>query len=312
MKKVVGVDVSKESLDCYSSSTKQELSSKNTQSGVKKVVSWIKSTGADLVILEATGVYHRELWRSCVSSGIEVAVVNPRMIRDFAKGLGKLAKTDKLDAKVLALYGEKAEVRLTPLPSPEEEALKDLVFCRNQLIESLTRMKNQRSSAPKEVRGHFSDVLKDMERKLKELDESISEAIEGIPELQRKKELLTQPEGIGEKIAAVLLVSLPELGELNSKQIASLVGVAPFNRDSGKFSGNRSIFGGRTAPRCALFQAILTAIRFNPAIREFYLRLRSKDKPKKVAMVACMRKLLIMLNAMVRDDSEWNPNAVNG
>lgn len=309
MKHVIGVDVSKECLDCYDNMSKATLSKRNTVSGISKVVSWINSSGAELVILEATGIFHREIWKKCVSSGVNVSVVNPRMIRDFAKGLGKLAKTDKLDASILALYGERADVRLTPVPSAEEEALKDLVFCRNQLIDSLTRMKNQKSSAPKEVKIHFSDVIKNIEKKLKQLDEEICEAIEAIPVLKKKKQLLTQPSGIGDKIAAVLIVSLPELGTLNSKEIAALAGVAPFNRDSGKFSGKRSIRGGRTAPRCALFQAIMTAIRFNPTIKNHYLHLRSKDKPKKVAMVACMRKLLIILNAMLRDGADWNPEA---
>jgi len=309
MKHVIGVDVSKDKLDCYDNVSKKAFSGENTKVGVRKVVSWIEKSQAELVVLEATGVYHRAVWRQCFHAGVAVSVVNPRMIRDFAKGLGKLAKTDKLDSSVLALYGERADVRITALPSEEEEALKDLVFCRNQLVDAFTRVKNQRSNAPKEVKVHFTEVLRGMEHKLKELDLEISKAIDEIPELRKKKNILTQPEGIGEKIAAVLLVSLPELGTLNPKQISALVGVAPFNRDSGKFSGKRSIYGGRTAPRCALFQAIMSAIRFNPVIREFYLKLRARDKPKKVAMVACMRKLLIILNAMLRDGADWSHEA---
>lgn len=301
MKSVVGIDVSKKSLDSYFSKSGESISFGNTKGGIKKLTKHLSKVSADLVVLESTGILHRELANKLCEEGFNVSVVNPRMIRDFARGLGKLAKTDKLDAKVIALYGERAEVRLYIPLSTEEQRVSDLVRCRKQLVSAVARLKTQLKSSPNEVKSYFIDAIKPLESRIRKLDEAIIEAIKAVPEMNRKKEVLLQYKCMGEKTAAVLLATVPELGKLDRKKISSLVGLAPMNNDSGGYSGKRAIFGGRTTPRSALFIIAMTAIRFNEDIKAFYQSLRAKGKEKKVALVACMRKMLITFNAMVRD-----------
>ena len=310
MKQIVGVDISKEQLDCYLNMNNQHQRIPNTEEGISEFIKWIKPLDVDLVVVEATGKYHRALLESCQISSIPISAVNPRMIRDFSKGLGKLAKTDKIDCKLIALYGEKADIEPSRVLSKDEQELKDLVLCRQQLIEAVVSIKNKKSSSVEITKGYFDAALLSLQPQISALDKAIAFKIDSIEELRVKKDLLLQIEGVGEVVSSVLVSTLPELGELNQRQITSLVGLAPFNNESGKKKGNASIYGGRTAPRCALFQAILSAIRFNPVIRDFYLRLRERGKPKKVAMVACMRKLLIIINAMIRDNADWKPSMI--
>lgn len=307
MSTVIGVDISKKQLDCFCSKTAEHFSSENTKAGITKAIKWFCAQSADLVVVESTGIFHRQLVQRCVELDLKVAVVNPRMVRDFSKGLGKLAKTDRIDATTLALYGEKAEVTEYIALSPEQQELKDLVSCRKQLVDAVTRLKMQSQSAASEVRTYYREAIDSLTSQVKVLDEKITAQVDSLPELKLKKDLLVKFKGIGDKTAAVLLTTLPELGKLTGKQISALVGIAPINHDSGKHSGRRSIYGGRTSPRCALFVVAMTAVRFNPTIKEFYDRLRANGKPKKVALVACMRKIIIILNAMLRDETFLQP-----
>jgi transposase len=240
--------------------------------------------------------------RSC-----PLAVVNPRQVRDFARATGELSKTDQIDARILALFGERIRPEPRPLPDETTELLDALVTRRRQLVDMLTAEKNRlglaRKSAEKSIKAH----IRWLERALAGVEGELDLAIAKSPLWRAKEDLLRSVPGIGPVVSRTLLAELPELGTLNRQEIAKLVGVAPLARDSGKRRGNRRIWGGRASVRSALYMATLTASRFNPAIRQFYTRLLAKGKPKKVALVACMRKLLTILNAMIRHKTPWNP-----
>ena len=243
-----------------------------------------------------------------MAAGHQVAVVNPRQVRDFARGLGILAKTDRLDARVIARFAEQAQPRTVEVGSEKQAELRELVTRRRQLVELRTAEQNRlETTLTKVVRKNVRHLIEQLEKQIHQLEEAIGQLVESQPELSSKAALLESVPGVGPVTVTSLLVDLPELGRLDRQQVAALVGVAPFNRDSGKFHGRRAIWGGRAAVRSVLYMAALTARRSNPVIREFAQRLEAAGKPFKVVLTACMRKLLVILNSMLKNNLPWNP-----
>ena len=257
------------------------------------------------MVLEATGGLEIPITGVLAAAGVLVVVVNPRQVRDFAKATGKLAKTDALDAQVLAHFAEVLRPALRPLPDAQTQALAALLARRRQLVEMLTAEKNRLSSAHTPVRKSLRTHIVWLERELSHTDRDLAHAIRESPVWREKDDLLQSVPGIGPVGTSTLLANLPELGTLTGKQIAALVGVAPLNRDSGTWRGKRTVWGGRAQVRAILYMSALTATRFNPVIRVFYQRLCAAGKAKKVALTACMRKLLIILNAMMKHRTRW-------
>jgi transposase len=304
----VGIDVAKDSLDVCLLPTEQAFTVTNDPAGFRQLVQQLPAAGTCLVVIEATGGYQRRVVAALVAAGHTVAVVNPRQVRDFARGLGILAKTDRLDARVIARFGEHAQPRPVQISSEKQAELQELVTRRRQLVELRTAEKNRLETATaKTVRKNIRHMLEQLDKQVGQLEDQIDEFLDSDPELASKAALLDTVPGVGAVTITSLLVELPELGRLNRGQIAALVGVAPFNRDSGKFHGRRAIWGGRAAVRSVLYMAALTARRCNSVIREFAKRLEAAGKPFKVVLTACMRKLLVILNTMVKFNLPWNP-----
>lgn len=274
--------------------------------GLKDLGAALQQQHVSLVVLEATGGLELRVAAELAAAGIAVAVVNPRQVRDFARSLGKLAKNDPIDAMVLARFGAAVNPPARPLPDPEQRLLGDLAARRRQLIEMRTAESNRlgRATAGPVVRSH-RDLIKAIERELEDVDRRIGEAIKRSPAYQAKDRLYQSVPGVGPATSRTLLAELPELGSLSRTQAAAIVGLAPYDNDSGGRKGQRHIRGGRAAVRTALYMAALTASRRNPLITELYQRLRAKGKPFKVAMVACMRKLLTILNAVAQRGTPW-------
>jgi transposase len=241
------------------------------------------------------------------AEGLPVVVMNPRQIRDFAKATGRLAKTDRIDARVIARFAEAVRPEIREIKTEEMQALTALGLRRRQIIQMITSEKNRLTTASKWTREDIKEHISWLEKRLDDVTKELEKSIRNSPIWREKDDLLRSVPGVGPVLSATLLSQLPELGSLNRKQIAALVGVAPLNRDSGQFRGKRCIWGGRASVRCALYMATLVATRFNPAIAAFYRRLRIAGKEHKVALTACMRKLLTMLNAMARDRAHWSP-----
>lgn len=308
-KEYVGVDVSKETLDMVVYSTGEIRSFTNDAAGITTAVAWLKKVKPEITAMEATGGLEIPLYVALQAARLPVAVINPRQIRDFAKSMGILAKTDKVDAKVLARYAEavKPEVRL--LPDEEVRQLDTLVTRRLQLVEMITAEGNRLASArDKAIRQRIQVHINWLKEELADINKSISQMIQQSPVWHEKDRMLQSVPGVGPVLSATLIGALPELGCLNRKQISALVGVAPLNRDSGKHRGERHIWGGRSCVRTPLYMATLVAVRYNPVLSNFYNRLLAAGKAKKVALTACMRKLLILLNAMLKHNSLWSWN----
>jgi transposase len=260
-----------------------------------------------LIVLEATGGIERPVVRALVAAELPVTVANPRQVRDFAKATGQLAKTDALDAQILARFAEAVRPGLRPLPDDMTAALRALITRRRQLIDMLTAEKNRLSRAPRQVQTRIEAHIRWLQAELERADEDLDQTIGQSPIWREQDNLLKSVPGIGPVVTRTMLGELPELGSLNRKQIAALVGVAPLNWDSGLLRGRRVIWGGRAHVRTALYMAALAASRHNPVIRDFYKRLRATGKKPNVALVACMRKLLVILNAMLRHRVPWHP-----
>jgi len=304
----VGIDVAKDRLDVAVRPTGDRWAVPNDDAGITTVVARLRARRPALVVLEATGGLEIPLTGALATRGLPVVVVNPRQVRDFAKATGKLAKTDALDAAVLAQFAEAVRPALRPLPNAATQALGALLARRRQLIEMRTAEQNRLGSAPPPVRTRIRAHLTWLERELAHLDEELGRAIRESPVWREREDLLQSTPGVGPVLARTLLASLPELGTLNRKQIAALVGVAPLNRDSGTLRGRRTVWGGRGPVRAALYMSALAATRWNPVIRTFYQRLCAAGKAKKVALTACMHKLLLILNAMVKTGTPWQRN----
>ncbi len=299
-----GIDVSKATLD-LATSTGRSLQVTNDEPGVATLIAELRKAPPTLVVLEATSGYQAVIVAALRVARIPVAVVNPRQVRDFAKALGKLAKTDAIDAAVLARFAE--AVRPTPRDPVDEEtaALEALLTRRRQVVEMITAETNRLRQSRPTVRPSIEATITFLRRQLADINRDLDTAIRNSPVWREKDDLLRSVPGVGRVVATTLLCELPELGRLNRKQAAALVGVAPFNRDSGKMRGRRSIFGGRASVRAALYMATLCASKRNPVISSFYDRLVAAGKRKKVALVACMRKLITILNSMMRDNTHW-------
>ena len=307
VERAVGIDVSKGLLDVAVLPEGEAWSATNDEEGITQVVKRLKSLRPRLVVLEATGGMETAFVGAAATARLPVVVVNPRQVRDFAKSVGALAKTDAIDARVLARFAEAVRPEVRPLKDKEASQLSALISRRRQLVEMLTSEKNRLGSAPEAIHPSLEEHIEWLEQRLTDINGKLRKAIKKSPVWRAKEQLLRTAPGVGAVLSATLVAGLPELGALNRKRIAALVGVAPFNRDSGKYRGKRCIWGGRGSIRAVLYMATLAATRFNPAIRAFYLRLCAAGKEKKVALTACMRKLLTILNAMVKTGTPWQP-----
>lgn len=301
----VGIDVCKDSLEVAQRPDGEAWRLSNDGRGIAALVERLAQSRPTLVILEATGGMEMPLVRALVAAQLPAVVVNPRQVREFARATGRLAKTDTIDAHVLAQFGEAVQPEIRPLPDAATQELSALLTRRRQLIEMLTAEKNRLRSAARTVRGDIEDHIHWLECRLSDLDDDLDQAIRSSPLWRERHDLLRSTPGVGPVLSRTLLAELPELGAINRKEIAALVGVAPLNRDSGHFRGKRRVWGGRAHVRSALYMAALVATRRNPVIKAFYERLLAMGKPKKVALTACMRKLLTILNAMARDHRSW-------
>lgn len=303
----VGIDVSKERLDVCSLPDGGTFSVANDRAGIDELIArLLEGVRPELVVLEATGKYERPAAVAVAAAGIAVAVVNPRQARDFAKAAGRLAKTDRIDAQVLARFAGAVGPRPSALPDEEARVLQDILVRRRQLLEMIVAEKNRLQMASEAVSRRIAAHLRWLEKELGRVDRELDEAVGESETWRANEELLRSVPGVGPVLARTLLAELPELGTLPRRRLCALVGVAPFNRDSGTFRGKRQVWGGRAPVRAALYMGALVATRHNPLIREFYERLLAAGKPKKVALVACMRKLLSILNAVMRDRVPWH------
>jgi len=304
----VGIDVAKDSLVVASEPAGLKLALPNDPMGWAQLLESLRGQPVALIVLEATGGYERGMVAALLQEGWKVVVANPRQVRDFARGVGQLAKTDAIDAQVLAHFARVVQPQPRPRPAGQLDVLAELVLRRRQLTDLLTQESNRLPQAShRVVRQSVQKSLQALEKQIHKLDKLIRDHIESDDGLRHKDEIVQSVQGVGPATSAMLLARLPELGRLNRQEIAALVGVAPWDIKSGKWAGHSRIGGGRREVRNMLYMAALSAIRFNPVIRVFYQRLESQGKVFKVAITACMRKLLVILNTMVRNDSQWSP-----
>jgi transposase len=300
-----GIDVSKATLDVAITGQKEVRTFPNSESGVKQITSYLMKQGPALTVMEATGGLEKLLAACLVQESVPVVVVNPRQVRDFARAKGKLAKTDTIDAEILAEFAREIHPQVRPLSDKQTDEIKALLVRRHQLIDMITMETNRLCSTDMRVKPSIEEHIRWLKQQLKDMDKELGNKVQDSPVWKEKDNLLQSVPGVGPILSLTLLGALPELGSLNRKQIAALAGVAPFNRDSGRLRGKRTTKGGRGRVRAALYMATLVATRCNPLINSFYNRLLEEGKVKKVALVACMRKLLTVLNAMLREHRQW-------
>ena len=305
MRPSIGIDVSKATLDWAEGSEGAIHQTRNDPRALRQLARQLVRLDPERIAVESTGGYERALVGQLAALGLPVVVVNPRRVRSFGEGMGFLAKTDAIDARLLALFGEKATPAIRPILQGRERLLADLVARRRQLVGLLVAEKNRKETAPAAVRSTIDPILRAVAQQIQRLEQRIDETLREDLEQAELLDLLQTVPGIGPAVARTLLVDLPELGTLGRRELASLVGVAPYARDSGAFSGHRRIRGGRASVRTALYLAAMTAARFNPTMKGVYQRLRGAGKPPKLAFVAVARKLLVALNAIARDRIAW-------
>ena len=305
----VGVDVSKDRLDVAFRPIGQVFSFSNDHDGIDKLVQKFAEVKPFLIVLEATGGYELALTAAFMREGLPAVMINPRQARDFAKATGKLAKTDKIDANNLAHYAEAIQPQVRALPDERQKELSLMLTRQRQVVEMLAMEKNRLQNCPStRVKKDVETHIEWLKAQIKELDKDLGSFVFESPAWRAKDELLKSVPGVGPTVSRALIAYLPELGTLDRKKIAALVGLAPFNRDSGKMRGRRTIWGGRSRIRSLLYMAAVASLRFNPVIRTFYDRLVTAGKAKKLALTACMRKLLTMLNAIAKTGSPWSTN----
>jgi transposase len=308
----VGIDVSKEHLDVAVGEDGAFWCVPNDGEGIQELVERLLEQSPTLIVVESTGGLETPVVAEMVVAGLSIAVVNPGRVREFAKSVGLLAKTDKLDARLLARFAAAVKPAASHLPSEEEQYLTGLIRRRRQLLEMRTAEKNRLNTTQIVLRQRIDNHIAWLDKEAKSLEAEIDEFIKQSSLWANKQDILESTPGVGSVTAYTLLAELPELGQLDRKKIAALVGVAPMNKDSGPRRGKRRIRGGRPIVRSTLYMAALSATRFNPVIRAFYHRLLESGKEKKVAITACMRKLIVILNAMIRDLKSWHPNPIQG
>lgn len=306
----VGIDVSKARLDVHVLPSGERWSCGTDAASLSELASRLCGLRASQVVMEATGGLERPVSDALRAAGLEVVVANPRQVRDFAKSLGRLAKTDRLDAEIIALFSERVQPESREVQDKDHDQLRALVGRRRQTVKMITAEKNRRERATPEVRARIDRHLDWLESELKALDEELSQSVQRNDDWRSNDRLLQSAPGVGPVFSRTALSLLPELGRLDRKEIAALVGVAPLNADSGNITKRRFVWGGRLEVRQVLYMATVAAICHNPIIKDFYRRLIEGKKPKKVAIVACMRKFLTILNAMMRDKRHWQPDLV--
>lgn len=303
----VGIDVSKDTLD-VGTTQHEHWSCGNDENGIAALVAGLQGRSIERIVLEASGGYEAAVVAGLAAGNLPVIVVNPRQVRDFAKASGRLAKTDRIDALVLAHFAEQIKPELRPLKDEQTRELEALLSRRRQILSMLTAERQRLTMAAPAVRRDIKEHIHFLIKRLKDSEHGLNEALRASPLWREREELFKPVKGIGKQTLLSLCALLPELGHLNRRKLAALVGVAPFNCDSGTLRGRRRCWGGHADLRTVLYMATVSALRSNPVIRAFYQRLVSAGKAKKLAITACMRKLLTILNAMVRDHSTWNEN----
>lgn len=311
-KTFVGIDIASKKMDVYIDTLDKHLTLERSQSGIDNLKRYLDDLDVQLIVMEATGGYESFVACALDALGYPISVTNPRNVRNYAKALGKLAKTDKIDAQILSSFAKHVQPDQTQLVSKEQMKLKKLVRRRNDLL-LMERMEKNHLHAEEDVdlQANIHDLLDTLEDKLNEVERMIQEMIDADKNLSEKVKIITSLPAAGKVLASTLIAELPELGNLSETKIAALVGVAPYNCDSGQMRGKRKIYGGRAKVREVLYMVTLVAIRHNPIIQKYYLKLCSNGKPKKVAIVAAMRKILLILNAMLKKQSKWDQNYSN-
>jgi transposase len=304
----VGIDVAQAELVIALRPTEESWTVGNDEPGIAALIRRLRPLAVTLIVLEATGGYERAVVAALATAGVPIVVANPRHVRDFARGTGQLAKTDQVDAQILALFAERVHPTPRPLPDAATRALEALLARRRQLLDMLTAERNRLAHAGPPIAQDLRRHIRWLERRVGKLDNDLDQQIQRSPVWRTQDDLLQSTPGVGPVLSRTLLAALPELGRLTHKQIAALVGVAPLARDSGTRRGHRRVWGGRAAVRAVLYMGALAAAHHNPVIRAFYQRLVTAGKPKKVALTACMHKLLTILNAMVRSNTVWRAN----
>jgi transposase len=305
-KNYIGIDMAKDEMEVKVHEGQSSCTYANDENGIATLMTQMKSLSPTLIVVEATGGYENAVAVELQSNGFPVAVVNPRHIRDFAKSIGILAKTDKIDARVIARYAATVQPAPRMLPEAETQALGALIMRRRQVVAMMTSEKNRLQQAAPAVKRHIQLHIAWLEQELDDINKELKKMVKDNPEWKEKSDIMQSVPGVGPNLATTLLADFPELGSLNRKQTAALGGVAPFNRDSGTLRGKRMIWGGRDAVRTATYMSVFVAIRFNHLLKTFFDRLIATGKVRKVAMVACMRKLLCILNAMLKNRTTWN------
>jgi len=301
----IGVDVGKANLDIALHPSGQFFTIPNSRTHIRELVKILKGFPIERIVVEATGRYEHALVQACSKAGLPIIVVNPVSVRRYAQAIGVLAKTDRIDAQVIAQYAAKLEPEFRSIPDKTSHKIRDLLARRSQLMEMSTMEKNRLQIMPKSLHSSIKSLLKTLQTQIKSITRQIEQEVAKVDHWQTKTDILTSVPGVGKVLAFTLLSELPELGELNRKEIAALVGVAPINRDSGKLTGKRRIRSGRHRVRTVMFMAMLSAIQCNPVFKQFYERLKAQGKPPKVALIACMRKMVVMLNTMVKNQEPW-------
>lgn len=303
----VGIDISKGKLDAALSEGDEVLQFSNDEEGLKKLKEKLTSKKKTLIVMEASGGYEQLPAKWLQKRGYCVSVVNPKRVRDHAKASGKFAKTDRIDAQIIRSYGYAYQPKAQEASSDVRKELEDCVKRRGQVVKLLALEKQHKEKASGRFKKQINKHIVELEKEIEALEKELEVLADKEPELSKKVDQLDEIIGVGKVTALNVLTELPELGKLNRQEVAALVGVAPYNQDSGKYKGQRKISGGRANVRCALYMAVLSAKQFNPVIKNFYERLIAKGKLKKVALTACIRKLIIIMNAMLRDDTVWQP-----
>ncbi|SOB77443.1 transposase [Marinobacter sp. LV10R510-11A] len=304
----IGVDVGKANLDIALHPSGEFYSIPNSEAHIQRFVKILKGYSIERIVVEATGRYEHALVQACDQASLPIIVVNPTSVRRYAQAIGVLAKTDRIDAQVIAKYAATLKPEFKPIPDKTSQKIKDLLVRRSQLLEMSTMEKNRLQILPKTLHRSIKSLLKMLQSQVETITRQIDQEVAKVDHWRIKAEILTSVPGVGKVLTYTLLSELPELGSLNRKEIAALVGVAPINRDSGKLNGKRRIRGGRHRVRTVMFMAMLSSIQCNPVFKRFYEHLKAQGKLPKVALIACMRKMIVVLNTMIKNQEPWREN----